>query len=94
MLNPDLFIAEFKNILLHNLGLHERHEYKTDTFESEEVDVLYKAFLSFEKNATKEKLTALSTALKQCELTNKDLPYDDLYALVEKMNTGSKRITP
>lgn len=94
MLNPDLTIAEFKSILLHNLSLHERHEYKTDTFESDEIDDLYKAFLSYEKNATKENLTVLSNALKQCETINKDLPYEDLYALVEKMKSGSKRNTP
>lgn len=94
MLNPNMAITEFKSILLHNLGLHERHEYKTDTFESEEIDVLYKAFLNYERNVTKENLTALSAALKQCESINKDLPYEDLYALVEKMKSGSKRNTP
>lgn len=94
MLANDLPITKFKALLLHNLGLHERHRPKTDSFDSEEIDQLYKAFKIYEGSETKEHLHSLSSALHQCEDIKKELPYKELYDLIEQMQTSFKRPTP
>lgn len=87
-------VTQFKDILFHNLKLRERHIFNTDSFESEDVDRLYKAFKSYESNESTENLTTLSNALTACQTNNKELPYNELFALVEKMKTSSKRLVP
>lgn len=88
----DTPINEFQNILFHNLGLHERHRLKTDTFESEEINNLYKAFQEYQKNPSTESLATVKSNLKVCESFNKDLPYKQLHNLIEQLATTHNRV--
>lgn len=82
-------IIQFQDILLHNLGLHERHSIKNDTFESEEINDLYRAFQAYRHSPTNENLSTLTSTLKVCKSFDKDLPYQQLNNLIEQMG-GSK----
>lgn len=94
MLANNPVVTQFRDVLLHTLKYSERHIFNTDSFESEVIDRLYKAFQNYEKNETTENLTALASALKECETNNKELPYNQLNSLIEKMKTTPKRLSP
>lgn len=95
MANNDTAIQKFNEILIHHLSLHERHQFKTDTFESDDIDHLYKAVQNFQRQNSQENLEVLSSALKQCESYQKNLPYKELYPLLNQMevNKASTRLS-
>ncbi len=87
-------IQQFNDLLLHKLSLQERHRFKTDSFESEEINHLYRSVQNYQKDDTTENLSILTSALKQCESFKKDLPYKELHALLEKMESNNQGNNP